>query len=242
MGRVPTVDVGVLGVVPTDPEVIAVFPELSSTVLPHAQEIRFFRGDSLDIGIQVQDDRDPADPVSLSNCLLRFAAKQGHGGVPSSLRNKVVLGNEAAMVLKSSSDSDQIEIVSEVSGQAIVHLYREDTHLLPTGSAVWDLELVRPREAVTLPAGNVLFTSGADVVLSTIPSLDWTTLGLRSGDLFLAQGRTAVVAAVLSSQHLQLDWADWTSAVVPTSEISVYRARTKTVAYGAFVVLGDVTR
>ena len=51
MDRVPTIDVGVLGVVFSDPEVIAVFPELSATILPHAQEIRFYRGDDIAIGV-----------------------------------------------------------------------------------------------------------------------------------------------------------------------------------------------
>ena len=253
MDRVPTVDVGVLGVVLSDPEVIAVFPELSSTILPHAQEIRFYRGDSLDIAVQAQNDGDPADKVTLTDSVLRWAAKQGHGNVPSSLRNKLVLGNEAALLLKTSADPEQIEITSESNGQAIVHLTREDTYLLPTVPAVWGLELVKATETLGLPVGNVLLTPGSDTLLSVSPALDWTKVRLRPGDLVRAQGRTVRVLAIDSAQHLRVDWSDWTGGLLPSSgpivtpphgdsAVYAFRAKTKTVAYGAFVALGDVVR
>lgn len=242
MDRRPTTDSGVLAVVMSDPEVEAVFPELSSTILPHSQEIRFYRGDSVDIAVQLQNDGDPPDPVSLDNAVLRFAAKQGHGGVPTSLRNRVVLGNEAALIVKCSYDPLEIEIFQSSAGRAIVHLDRDDTHLLPSVPAVWDLEVTRPAGEIVIPDGQVLFTPGDDVVLSATPSLDWTALRLKAGDLFLAQGRVVLVRAVISSQHLRLDWADWTPGLLPSSSMRAWRGRTKTTAHGSFVALGDVVR
>ena len=184
----------------------------------------------------------------LSDSVLRWAAKQGHGNVPSSLRNKLVLGNEAALLVKTSADPEQIEIVSESNGQAIVHLTRDDTFLLPAVPALWDLELVKAVEALALPTGNVLFTPGSDTLLSVSPSLDWTKVRLRPGDLVQAQGRTVRVMAIDSAQHLRVEWSDWVAGLVPTSAppcadtVCAFRAKTKTVAYGAFVVLGDVVR
>lgn len=250
MDRVPTIDMGVLGVVLSDPEVIAVFPELSSTILPHAQEIRFYRGDDLDIGVQIQNDLDPPDKVAISDSVLRFAAKIGAGGVPTSLRNRVVLGNEAALIVKRSYDPEEIEIVSDTNGQVIVHVRREDTWDLPLVAASWDLEITKPVSDIALPSGSVLLSAGSDIAMSTTPSLDWTALRIRPGDLFQAQGRTVLVRAVLSAQHLQVDWSDWTAGILPTSgspppcsdAVCMFRGRTKTVAFGPFVPLGDVVR
>ena len=249
MDRTPTTNYGILGIVASDPEVIAVYPELSSTVLPHSQEIRLFRGDSLDIAVQIQNDGDPPDTVTLSNSVLRFAARQSVGSVPTSLRNKVILGNESALILKTSYDPDQIEITNDVTGKAIIHIQRDDTHLLPLGSARWDLEVVKATESISLPTGNVLFSAGSNVVMSISPELNWTELHIRPGDLFQAQGSTVLVLEVLSAQHLKLDWSDWTAETLPTNNASaccdavcMYRSSTKTVAYGALSILGDVVR
>ena len=248
MGRAPTTNIGVLGVVSSDPEVIAVYPSLSSTVLPHSQEIRLFRGDSCDLAVQIQDDGDPANTVMISNTILRFAAKQGHGGVPSSLRNKVILGNEAALILKTSYDPEQIEVTNETTGRALIHLLREDTHLLPVGTAAWDLEITKATDSIDLPSGQVLFSGNSDVVMSITPALDWTALRLRPGDIFCAQGMTVLILEILSSQHMRVDWSGWTPGTVATEAspcldtVCIYRGSTKTVAYGTLVILGDVVR
>lgn len=242
MDRVPTVDVGVLGVVTSEPEVVAVFPQLSSTILPHSQEIRFYRGDSIDIGVQVQDDRDPADPVNLDHSVMRFSAKQRHGGMPTTLKVKTVIGNETSLVSKSSYSPSEIEIVSAQRGRAVIHLDRDDTHLLPSEPALWDIELTRPAAEITLPHARVLFVPGDNVVLSMDPALDWVALGLRPGDIFRAQDRTVLVRAVLGIQHLQLDWSDWAPGQWDTLPMRAWRGRTKTVAFGSFVALGDITR
>lgn len=242
MDRVPTIDVGVLGVALSDPEVTAVFPEMSSTILPHGQEIRFYRGDSLDIAVQLQNDGDPPDPIDLGGAVLRFAAKQGHGGVPTSLRNRVILGNEAALVVKTSADPTQVELVNASRGQAIVHLYPEDTTDLPTVPAVWDMEVTRPRSKMELPTGHLMFAGGSDVVLSLTTEVDWMQLGVRPGDLLTAQGRTVLVRKVPSQIHLVVDFTGWAHGAMPTSAVALHRGHTKTVAYGPFVVLGDVVR
>lgn len=242
MDRLPTVDAGVLGVVLSDPEVTAVFPEMSSTILPHGQEIRFYRGDSVDIAVQLQNDGDPPDPIDTAGSVLRFAAKQGHGGVPTSLRNRVALGNEAALVLKTSADPTQVELVNPSKGQAIVHLSPEDTFDLPTVPALWDLELTRPTARVDLPPGHLMFAGGSDVVLSLTTEVDWMQLGIRPGDLLTVQGRTVIVRKVISPIHLVVDFTGWTSGAMPTSAVAIHRGKTKTVAYGPFVVLGDVVR
>ena len=91
---------GILGVVPSNKEVKAVFPSLSATVIPHSQEIKFRRGDSFDIDVQVQNDQDPPSKVDISRSVVRFGAKQGFGppGGPN-------IGNEGAQILKQSYDS-----------------------------------------------------------------------------------------------------------------------------------------
>ncbi len=238
MDRVPTVSSGVLAVYGSDVEVIAVFPELSSTILPHGQEIRFYRGDDLDLQVQLQNENDPPDPLSLTNSVVRFAAKQGYGNVPTSLRNRVVLGNEAALIVKRSSDPEQIEITDASRGRAVVHLVRDDSWSLPTAPACWDLEVTRPTGDIVLPGGaQVQFVPSSDVVFGM--GLDWVALKIRGGDIFEAQGRLVLVREVISSMHLRLDWFDWTSGYATPV---LRRGRTKTVASGAFVLMGDVVR
>lgn len=224
------------------------YPELSSTILPHSQEIRLFRGDDLDLAIQTQNDGDPPDRVPISDSVLRWAAKQGFGNSPTSLRNRVIIGNEGALLVKTSYDADEIEVTNDTQGQAILHLRREDTWDLPLGQAVWDLELVRPYAARVLPEASVQLSDGQDIAFA-MGGLDWTQVRVRAGDIFQAQGRTVLVREVLSAAHLRLDFAGWTTAVIPTGApppcadfVCIYEARVKTVAFGAFVVMGDVVR
>jgi len=239
--RTPTADVGIVGMVTSDPEVTAVFPTLSSTVLTHSQEIRFFRGDSLDIAVTIQDDSDPADPVRLENCILRWAAKHGHGLVPTSLRNRVILGNESALLVKTSDRATEIEIVSEAKGHAVIHLEPTDTFLMPGGvPAIWDLELVKATHDVPIPPGSVAVSAGSNTVMSLSVPLNWTTSGLRLGDLLRIQGKLTRIVAIDGPQHLRVSRDDWSTEV--TSNVVAWRSKTKTVAYGSFVVLGDVVR
>lgn len=230
--------VGVLGVYRTDPEVIGVYPELSSTVLPHAQEVRMRRGDDLDLGFQIQNDYDPPDAVLIDNAVVRWAAKQGYG---VGERAGLFIGNEGALILKRSSDSAEISFSGNGRGQ--VHITREDSMGLPLSPALWDLEITMPVEDVSILTGSVQLMNTSSIV--TAMGFVWPKT-LKSGDIFEAQGRSVLVISRISDQHLKVDWTDWTTAIVPSSapncadEFSVHRGKTKTVASGPFVVEGDV--
>lgn len=238
MDAVPTVKVGALGVVPIDPEVIAVFPELSSTVQPHAQEIRLYRGDDLDITVQLQNDGDPPDPVSLVNAVVRWAAKQGYGNLSSAIRSQTILGNESALIYKRSHVPSEVEIVDPSRGRAIVHLTRDDTMDLPSVPAIWDLEVTRPIGDYALPAdARIQLTAGSDVAIAI--GFDWIALGVRRGDIIETAGRRVLVRQVTSTMHARLDFFDWTGGYYP---IVIRKGRSKTVAAGRFVVMGDVVR
>jgi hypothetical protein len=238
MDAVPTNRVGVLGVVLSDPEVTAVFPRMSSTIIPHGQEITFYRGDDLDIAIQLQSDGDPPDPVSLENSIVRWAAKQGHSNASANVQIRPVLGNSAALIYKRSYVPSEIEIVNASRGQAIVHLHREDTIDLPAVPAIWDIEVTRPTSCIDLPDdATIMATNGSDVVSAI--GFDWTSLHIRNGDIVNVGGRLVMFVERLSQMHARLDWSIWEPGVLP---ISAYRAQTKTVARGRFVALGDVVR
>ena len=67
------------------------FPALSATVIPHAQEVRFRRGDAFAIDVQFQDDYDPPNGVDISRSVVKFGAKQGFGKFQAS--NDFIVGN-----------------------------------------------------------------------------------------------------------------------------------------------------
>lgn len=225
---------GILGVRPSDPEVVGVYPQLSATVIPHAQEIRLRRGDSLDIPVQVQNEKDPPDPVSIGGGVLRWAAKQSFG---TSYHFQLFLGNETAFVVKRSYDPLEIEFTDATSGRAVVHVGREDTLDMPTAPAVWDLELTLPTEQIDVPSGATAeVLSGSDIVTTTGAGL--TSLGVRAGDLIEVQGRRVLVLSVFDDRQLRVDFTDWdTASKLP---FALYRGNTKTLAAGRFSVLGDV--
>lgn len=222
---------GILGVFPSNPEIIAVFPELSGTALPHSQEIRVRRGDSLDIDVQFQDDLDPPDPFSVSGAVIRWAAKQGFGKTE---RAGVTVGNEGALIVKRTYGPSEITVSGD---KATVHVKRKDTIDLPTAPAIWDLEVARPTGNVVLPPNaQVQFMSNSSLVFGL--DIDWKALGITNGDLFKAQGRTVLATEVVSNQHLRVDFDGWTPEL--TSDFQLQRANIKTVASGQFVVEGDV--
>jgi len=233
---------GILGTFRSDPEIVGVFPELSATAIPHAQEIRVHRGDSMDIAIQVQDDKDPPDYVSVMGGVLRWAAKIGFGVTE---RNGVVVGNNGALIIKRSYVPGEIEMTSPTNGRAIIHVRREDSRRLPLSPAVWDLEFTEAVSEITLPVGaTVQLVAGSPTAIAS--GLSWTDLGVMSGDLFSAQGHTVMVTEVISPVHLGLDYTAWTTATLPSAapgcapEFAICVGRTKTVASGPFVVEGDV--
>jgi hypothetical protein len=226
---------GILGVYRSNPKVIGVYPELSATLIPNMQEIRLRRGDSLNIAVQIQDDHDPPDPVSIdAEAVLRWAAKIGYGKTE---REGVVIGNEGALILKRTYSTDEIELTG--AGRAIVHLRRADTLRLPLSPAVWDLEMTKPTEAIAVPTGGqVQFVAGTHIAIAS--GLDWTALNLRPGDLFTAHGRTVLITGILSPAHLELDYTGWPSGSIPSSEVKLAVSETRTVASGPFIVEGDV--
>lgn len=234
---------GILGVFPSDQEIVGVFPALSSTVIPHAQEIRLRRSDSLTIKLQMQDDKDPPDGVVIDGAVLRWAAKQGFG---IGERQGIQLDNEAALIVKRSYDSSEIEVTSGSNGQALIKLRRSDTHLLPLSPAIWDLEMAKPIESIALPpTGQVQLLASSDIVLAL--NFQWTDLGVAAGDIFEAQGKRVLILEV-EPTALRVDYSGWTTAVVPAQaancedQFDLARADIKTVASGPFVVEGDVVR
>jgi|SRR6056300_567843 len=226
---------GILGVIPTDQEIVGVYPTLSATKLPHAQEIRFRRGETLDLPIQIQDDQDPPDKVALLNAVIRFAAKQTFG---TGYHFQLYVGDRA-LVAKRSYDSSEIEFTSDSNGQAILHVSSEDTEGLPAAPAVWGLEVIRPTTQIAVPTnGKANFLEGSDMVQSS--GFCWTDIGVRAGDLILAQGRTVLVLDVPAPTVLQTDFNGW--AYEAQAEICLYHASSKVVASGPFEVLGTATR
>jgi hypothetical protein len=231
---------GILAVLRSNQRITGVFPELSATAIPIAQELRLHRGDAVSIGIQVQDDQDPPDPVSLAGGVLRWAAKIGFGRTE---REGVVVGNDGALILKRSYDQREIEFASASDGQAIIHLRREDTRGLPLSPAVWDLEFTRAVESIELPPGaSVQLVNGSPMAIAF--GLSWEALQVMPGDLFSAQGRTVLVTKVLSALHLELDFSAWNTGTLysaaPQPEFALHSGQTKTVASGPFFVDGDV--
>lgn len=225
--------VGILGTFSSDPEVIGVYPELSSTILPHAQEIHCRRGDDLDIGFQIQNDKDPPDPVTIDDAVVRFAAKQGYGETE---RDGLKVGNEGALIVLRSSDPAQVELTG--NGRGILHLTRESTFDFPLVPAVWDLEITKPGSVIELPADAEL-TTLANYDILTARAFVWPTT-IRPGDILTLQGRKVLVIKLISPVHLQVDWSDWSGGIQPAGSFSLTRGKTKSVATGPFIIEGDV--
>lgn len=223
---------GVLGVVPSSPSVVAVFPELSSTILPHAQELRVRRGDTMDLEIQFQDDRDPPSEKAVYGSILRWAAKQGYGDSEGS---RFIMGNREALIVKRSYDTREIAVSGS---RATVHVTREDTFGLPLSPAVWDLELTVPRSEIQVPPearATALF--GSDLI--AVNGIDLSAL-VKAGDIIEYQGKRVIVASIPSPLHLKADFSGWRAG--EPGPFSLWASRIMTVASGPFEVVGDVVR
>lgn len=231
--------IGVLGVYPSDPEVIGVYPELSSTILPHAQEVRMRRGDDLDLKFQVQNDYDPPDQVLIGEAIVRWAAKQGYG---IGERAGLFIGNEGALLIKRSYEPREISI--EGSGRGVVHVTRAESMKLPLSPAIWDLEVTMPKGEIEVPTtATVQLTAGTGIV--TAINFTWPDT-ILAGDIFTTQGKRVLVISRVSPVHLKVDYSAWTTTTVPASapgcadEFCLSQGSTKTIASGPFVVEGDV--
>lgn len=232
---------GILGTFPIDPEIVGVYPKLSSSLLVRDQTLHYVRGDSCDIGVQIQDDQDPPDPVMLNKAVLRFAVKVGFGDSSDSP------ANSSACIVKTSSKPEEIEFTDATNGKAVIHLRKEDTQELPLGdlTLIWDLEASVAKNIIELPADiTVQLQKGSNVIFSA--QNPWNDLGIYAGYLFEAQGRLVRVTKVLNSAQLQTDFADWETEVIPAAapgcapDFAMWQALSKTVAKGSFRVEGDV--
>jgi hypothetical protein len=225
---------GILCTLPSDPELDGVFPQLSPTRLSAAQEIRFYRGDSFRIGVQLQDDRDPPSGVSLVGALIRFSAKQGFGKYVQ----PQIIGNDAAMVRKTSRDENQIKVVDEANGRFLIFIDQTDTYDHPVVQAVWDIEITIPdpeRPSVDI---DVTVQSGVDVLMPFSPADAFPTWVAR-GHLVSVQGKTAMVVRRIDDRHVQVDSTDWTTEAQTCATLS--RTYTRTVAAGPWICAPDVS-
>lgn len=224
----------VLATVPSDPQVIAVFPVLSSTVITHQQDIRLRRGDTLDIQVQVQNDEDPPLEFNVGGCVLRWAAKQGFGETE---RRDLILGNDTALILKRSYNPAEIQTVNSGKGQAVIHLKKADTAGLSASPTVWDLELTKPVGEFAIPEGaTVALLANSKLVRAN--NFSWNDLGVTAGDLFKAQGLLVIVSRFVSAMVIEVDYQGWASDSY--AAFQAWRGNVKTVAGGTFKVSGDV--
>jgi len=221
---------GILGVVPSRVQVRGVFPALSATVIPHSQEIKFFRGDSFDIDVQVQDDYDPPNRVDISRSVMRFAAKLGFGNVPYGS----TIGNSGAQILKKSYLASEIEYVNEVNGQARLKIKKRDTLEHPTIPLIWDIELTSPVEHLTT-LGTVRTSAGDPVIMGTAET-DFSVVDL--GDIIHVEGKHVLIIEVLSSHAIKTDFDGWAGG--SGQDYNLYRGSSKTIAGGPWTCLGDV--
>lgn len=227
---------GILGVCPSSNlEVKAVFPALSATVLPHAQEIVFRRGDSFDIDIQVQDDQDPPSTVSIAYGILRFAAKQGYYSMTSTQRT---IGNEGAQILKRTYKPTEIEILDSANGKARIHIKKSDTISHPLVPLVWDIETTLPIKHLSNQPGTVTVQKGDPMVMGI--GTDFEVAGIGLGDIIHVEGRYVMVLEVPHPQALKADFVDWTGGSGLT--YNLYMGSSRTIASGAWTCLGDVVR
>lgn len=226
---------GILGVIPSEPEVVGVFPELSSTIIPHEQEILIRRGDTINIGVQIQNDEDPPEAKSLLTSAMRFAVRQGPG-IPRSQLTGNQVPNFDALILKRSYDMTEIEYSNATQGQAIIHLRPTDTEELPQVPTLWDLELTSRGTIFVTTDLKVNLAKGSTVAQAV--GFDWNTLGVKAGDLFEAQGKTVLVVRVLNGIQLGTDFDGWDTATqIP---FCAFTGDKKTVASGPFTSIGDI--
>lgn len=224
---------GVLGVWSEIKEVIAVFPELSFTLRPNRQEIKFFRGDAFDIPVQMQDDLDPPNGMTISQAVLRFAAKLGVGNPPGA---DLTIRNEGAIIIKRSYDSSEIEITNGTNGRALIHIRKPDTHVHPLGDAfLWDLEVTKPVTHLADQPGTVSVQENSDLIMGINTSFP-TTFGL--GDIIHVQGRYVMVLQRIDDNALKVDFTGWTDEQNIT--YNLYTGQTRTVAAGTWTCVGDV--
>ena len=226
--------VGILGVVPSAVEVIGVFPSLSATVLPHEQEIKFYRGDSFDIDVQVQDDRDPPSMVDISRSVLRFGARLGYATGLNS--GAPLIGNEGLQVYKTSALPAEIEFVSETSGRARIKIRKSDTYEHPLGLMNWDLELTKAVEHIDNQPGTIMVVAGQQLIQGV--GTDFIAAGVGLGDIIHIDGKHIMILEVLSATAMKVDYTAWTTGT--GLDYNLYRGHSKTIASGPWHCVGDV--
>jgi hypothetical protein len=214
----------------------AVFPSLSATVIPHAQEIVFKRGDSFDIDVQVQDDQDPPSNVSIAYGVLRFAAKQGYSGITSS--PGVTIGNEGAQILKRTYDPAEIEIIDAANGKARIHIKKADTINHPVVPLFWDIEATLPIEHLANQPGTVTVQAGDPMVMGV--GTDFEAAGVGLGDIIHVEGRYVMILEVPHPGAMKVDFTGWDGGAGLT--YNLYRGMSRTIASGDWTCLGDIVR
>lgn len=226
---------GILGVYPSSLEVSAVFPSLSATVIPHAQEIVFKRGDSFNIDVQVQDDQDPPSNVSIDRSVIRFAAKQGYFGITSTART---IGNEGAQILKRSYDAAEIEIIDAANGKARIKIKKINTINHPLVPLVWDIEATLPVEHLSEQPGTVTVQAGDQIVMGI--GTDFEASGVGLGDIIHVEGRYVMILEVPHPGAMKVDFTEWTGGA--GLSYNLYLGMSRTIASGEWTCLGDVVR
>ena len=226
---------GILGVMPITPlEVKAVFPILSATVIPHAQEIRFRRGDSFSLNVQVQDDQDPPNTIDISRSVIKFGAKQGFGKYQVS--NNVLVGNEGLQILKQSYLPTEIAMVDETNGRCRVYIKKSDTHNHPLVPMNWDIEIIIPTQHINNQPGTVITQAGDPVVQGI--GTDFEAAGIELGDIIHVEGRHVMVVEVTGPMSLTTDFTHWTGG--SGLEYNLYLGTSRVIASGPWTCLGDV--
>jgi len=225
---------GILGVVPSTQEVNAVFPSLSATILPHSQEIKFRRGDSFSIDVQIQDDQDPPNNIDINRSIIKFGAKQGFGKFQVS--NDYIVGNEGLQILKQSYLASQVEFTNESNGQCRIHIKKSDTYEHPLVPMVWDIELIRPTQHIDDQPGTIITQNGDPVIQGV--GTDFENAGIELGDIIHAEGRHVMVVAVTGPTSLTTDFINWTGGSGLT--YNLYFGASRVIASGPWTCLGDV--
>lgn len=208
------------------------YPELSSTILPYSQEIRFHRGDSFTFHVSTQNDAQPPSTVDISRSVIRFAARQDFASYtyvnPSDW-------NDSAVILKKSYSPNQIEVTNEINGKFDVKIKRADTIFHPLTRMGWDVEITRPIEHLTNQPGTVSVMPGSQYVIGL--GTDFTTAGLELGDIIHVQGLHVLVTNVLDERTAEVDFTDWTDE--SGLSYNLYKGETRTVAGGPWNCIGD---
>ena len=232
--RIASSIIGILGRWHEQEEVRAVYPSLSATLQTHRQEIRFNRGDSFDIPIQVQnDDRCSPSNVSIDKSILKWAAKLGVGLVPGDITRSIE--NEGATIVKTTYDGE-IELTQASNGRAIIHIRKADTWNHPLGNSyLWDLEIIKAVEHLEDQPGTVQVQESSGVIMgigTDFPS----SIGI--GDIIHVQDRYVQITKRDSESILNVDFTEWSSEV--GLNYNLYRGQTRTVAAGPWRCIGDV--